>query len=95
MLITLSGDRSIGIMRQGLMLPTANLRYRLRSMELLSNDKKPTVTMVLTHSDQATRRAIRTLGDYTHHSGTFVATVKGNSSPATISPWFGKSAEPA
>ena len=73
MLITLSGDRSIGIMRQGLMLPTANLRYRLRSMELLPNDKKPTVTMVLTHSDQATRRAIRTLGDYTHHSGTFVA----------------------
>ena len=43
-------------------------------MELLPNYKKPTVTLVMTHSDQATHRAIRTLGDYTHHSGTFVAT---------------------
>ena len=44
------------------------------SMELLPNYKKPTVTLVMTHSDQATHRAISTLGDYTHHSGTFVAT---------------------
>ena len=62
MLITLSERQAIGIIRQGPMLPTANLRYRLRSMRFLRDDMKPTITLVLTHSDQATRRVIRALG---------------------------------
>ena len=74
MLITISKHQGIGVMRQGPSLPTANFRYRLRSMEMLPLHKKHTVTLVLTHSDQASRRAIRTLGDYTHHNRTFVAT---------------------
>ena len=74
MLITFSERQAIGVMRQGTSLPTANFRYRLRSMEMLPHDKKHTVTLVLTHSDQASRRAIRTLGDHTQHNRTFVAT---------------------
>ena len=74
MLITLSGGRSLGIMRQGPTLPSSNLRFRIRTMEQLSYDKKPSVTLVLTHSDQATRRAIRTLSDPWVHTTTFVAT---------------------
>ena len=73
-LITLSGGRSIGILRQGATLPSANLRYRLRSMENLPSKQCPTMTLVLTHSDQATRRAVRTLGHPMHHRTTFVAT---------------------
>ncbi len=74
MLITFSERRAIGVMRQGPSLPTANFRYRLRSMEMLPSNKKHTVTLVLTHSDQASRRAVRTLGDYDHHNRTFVTT---------------------
>ena len=73
-LITLSGGRSVGLIRQGPILPSANLRYRLRSMENLPSSQRPTVTLVLTHSDQATRRAIRTLGHPMQHRTTFVAT---------------------
>ena len=74
MLVTLSGGRSIGIVRQGATLPTSNLRYRLRSVERLPSREKPFATMVLTHADQATRRAIRSLGDPSEHRRTFVAT---------------------
>ena len=56
------------------MLSTANLRYRLRSIERLSSSERPFVTLVLTHADQATRRAIRSLGDPSEHHRTFVAT---------------------
>ncbi len=73
-LLTLSGGRSLGLIRQGPMLPTSNLRYRLRSMEQMDHDEKPLVTLVLTYSDQATRRAIRSLGDPIEHRTTFVAT---------------------
>ena len=73
-LITLSGGRSVGISRQGATLPSANLRYRLRSLENLLSKQRPTVTLVLTHSDQATRRAVRTLGHPMQHRTTFVAT---------------------
>ena len=73
-LLTLSGGRSLGLIRQGPMLPTSNLRYRLRSMEQMDYDEKPLVTLVLTNSDQATRRAIRSLGDPREHRTTFVAT---------------------
>ena len=74
MLLTLSGGRSIGIIRQGPTLPTSNLRYRLRSMERMHSGDRPFVTLALTHADQATRRAIRSLGDPSEHRRTFVAT---------------------
>ena len=74
MLITLSGGRSIGIIRQGATLPTSNLRYRLRSIERLPSRERPFATLVLTHADQATRRAIRSLGDPSEHRRTFAAT---------------------
>ena len=74
MLLTLSGGRSIGLLRQGPVLPTSNLRYRLRSIKRLHSSETPFVTLVLTHADQATRRAIRSLGDPSEHRRTFVAT---------------------
>ena len=74
MLLTLSGGRTIGVIRQGPTLPTSRLRYRLRSIERLDSDETPFVTLVLTHADQATRRAIRSLGDPSEHLRTFVAT---------------------
>ena len=74
MLITLSSGRSVGLIRQGPMLPSSNLRYRLRSLENLPSKQRPTVTLVLTHFDQATRRAVRTLGHPMQHRTTFVAT---------------------
>ena len=74
MLLTLSGGRSIGLIRQGPALPTSRLRYRLRSIERLDSDDTPFVTLVLTHADQATRRAIRSLGDPSEHHRTFVTT---------------------
>ena len=73
-LTTLSGGRSVGLLRQGPTLPSANLRYRLRTLEKLPYGQQPTVTLVLTHSDQATRRAFRTLGEPMEHRTTFVAT---------------------
>ena len=74
MLLTLTGGRSIGLLRQGPMLSTANLRYRIRSIERLDSSERPFVTLVLTHADQATRRAIRSLGDPSEHHRTFAAT---------------------
>ena len=74
LLITPSGGRSIGIIRQGATLPTSKLRYRLRSVERMRSIDRPFVTLVLTPADQATRRAIRSLGDPSEHRRTFVAT---------------------
>ena len=74
MLLTLYGGRSIGLIRQGQVLSTANLRYRLRSIERLDSSERPFVTLVLTHADQVTRRAIRSLGYPSEHRRTFVAT---------------------
>ena len=74
MLLTLSGGRTIGLIRQGPALPTSRLRYRLRSIERLDSSDSPFVTLVLTHADQATRRAIRSLGDPSEHRRTFVTT---------------------
>ena len=62
MLITLSGSRSVGLLRQGPTLPSANLRYRLRTLENLPHGQRPMATLALAHSDQANRRAVRTLG---------------------------------
>ena len=74
MLLTLSGGRSIGLIRQGPAFPTSRLRYRLRSIKRLDSSERPFVTLVLTHADQATRRAIRSLGDPSEHGRTFVTT---------------------
>ena len=74
MLLTLSGGRSIGLIRQGPALPTSRLRYRLRSIERLDSSETPFVTLVLTHADQATRRAVHSLGDPSEHRRTFVTT---------------------
>jgi len=74
MLLTLSGGRSIGLIRQGPALPTSKLRYRLRSIERMRSGDRPFVTLVLTHADQATRRAVRSLGDPSEHRRTFVTT---------------------
>ena len=74
LLITLSGGRTVGVIRQGPALPGSNLRYRLRSIEHLPGSERPFVTLVLTHADQATRRAVRALGSPTEHRRTFVAT---------------------
>ena len=46
----------------------------LRSIELLHSFETPFVTLVLTHTDQATRRAIRSLGDPREHRRTFAVT---------------------
>ena len=74
LLVTLSGGRSVGVLRQGAALPSAHLRYRLRTAENLSVSQRPSVTLVITGSDQATRRAIRTLGHTVEHETFFVAT---------------------
>ena len=74
LLVTLSQGRSVGILRQGATLPSAHLRYRLRTAENLPVDQQPTVTLVITGSDQATRRAVRTLGHPVEHQTFFVAT---------------------
>ena len=72
-LVTLSGGRSVGILRQGPTLPSAHLRYRLRTIENLPRSQRPTVTLVITGSDLATRRAVRTLGHTVEHQAFFVA----------------------
>ena len=48
-------------------LPSAHLRFRLRTAENLPGSQRPTVTLVITGSDQATRRAVRTLGHPVEH----------------------------
>ena len=74
LLITLSKGRSVGILRQGPTLPSAHLRYRLRTIENLPVSQRPTLTLVITGSDQATRRAVRTLGHPVEHETLFAAT---------------------
>ena len=64
----------MGILRQGQTLPSAHLRYRLRTAENLPVSQRPTVTLVITGSDQATRRAVRTLGHPVEHETLFAAT---------------------
>ena len=74
LLVTLSAGLTVGVIRQGPMLPGANLRYRLRSIGHLPRNERPFLTLIITHSDQATRRAIRALGDPSVYRRTFVAT---------------------
>ena len=74
MLLTLSKGRSVGVIRQGAMLPSTNLRYRLRTAENLYYRNIPRATLVIACSDQANRRAVRTLRDPVKHHTTFVTT---------------------
>ena len=62
-LITLSGERSLGLVRQGPMLTPASLRYRIRTIERLGVGERPLVTLVVTDSGQDTRRAVRIPGE--------------------------------
>ena len=73
-LVTLSRGRTLGIIRQGATLPSPNLRYRLRTAENLPYRQQPQATLVLACSDQANRRAVRTLGHPMAHQFHFVAT---------------------
>ena len=74
MRITLASGVTIGVLRQGATLPSAHLRYRLRSAEKLPYLERPTITLVMACSDQANRRAVRTLGHPVAHMTLFVAT---------------------
>ncbi|MCY3507184.1 MAG: replication-relaxation family protein [Chloroflexi bacterium] len=69
-LITLSGDRTLGVVRQGAMLSSASLRYRMRTLERQDLQELPHVTLIATDSDQDTRRAVRALREPSgfHHS---------------------------
>ena len=69
-LVTLSGGRTLGVVRQGPVLSAASLRYRIRTIERLDVQELPLVTLIATDSDQDTRRAVRALGEPTgfHHS---------------------------
>ncbi|MXZ89795.1 MAG: hypothetical protein F4Z07_13305 [Dehalococcoidia bacterium] len=69
-LITLSGGRTLGVVRQGAMLSSASLRYRLRTLERQDLQQLPHVTLIATDSDQDTRRAVRALREPSgfHHS---------------------------
>ena len=72
-LLTLSGGRSIGLLRQGPMLSAANLRFRLRTIERLDWIRSPSLTLVLSDSEQDSRRAVRALADPGLHDTTLVA----------------------
>ena len=74
-LVTLSKERSMGVLRQGPMLTSASLRYRIRTIERLETRERPRVTLVVTDSDQDTRRALRALGEPSGHHHSAVATL--------------------
>ncbi len=84
-LLTMPDGRSFGIVRQGPMLSAANLRYRIRSLGRLNYFQKPNTTLIVTPSDQATRRALRLLSR--GYEDTLVATesrVLNNSTSALV-----------
>ena len=72
-LLTLSAGRTVGILRQGPMLSAANLRFRLRTIERMDFRHCPWLTLVLTDSEQDTRRAVRALAHPSLHETTLVA----------------------
>ena len=72
-LLTLSGGRTIGILRQGPLLSASNLRFRLRTIERMDARACPWLTLVLTDSEQESRRAVRALAHPSNHETTLVA----------------------
>ena len=87
----LSGGRSLGIVRQGAALRSAHLRYHLRTVENLPWSQRPSVTLVITGSGQATSRAVCTLGHPVEHQIFFVAT-EGEQLAGDHGSWHGSSA---
>lgn len=73
MLLRVSSDGTIGVVRQGPMLTAASLRYRIRTIERLSVSTRPMATLVLTDSEQDMRRTLRAIADPHDHQQTFVA----------------------
>ena len=94
MLITLSGGRSMGLLRQGPTLPSANLRYRLRTLENLPFDQRPMATLVLAFSDQANAGRCAPWGTPSTTVGRSWRP-RGNSWPETTGAWPGSSAAAA
>ena len=80
--------------RQGPTLPSPNLRYRFRTAENLPYRQQPVATLVLTNSDQANRRAVRTLGHPMTHRFHLVAT-EGEQMAGATRPSPGSSAATA
>ena len=73
MRLRLPSGGSIGLVRQGPMLSNASLRYRIRTIERMNVGERPSVTMILTDSEQDMRRVLRTIADPSVHQETFVA----------------------
>ena len=73
MQLRLPSGGSIGLLRQGSMLSYASLRYRIRTIERMNVGERPSVTMILTDSEQDMRRVLRTIADPSVHQQTFVA----------------------
>ena len=63
----------MAILRQGATLPSAHLRFRLRTIENLPWSQRPTVTLVVTGSNHAASRVIRTLVHPVEDQAFFVA----------------------
>ena len=74
LLITLPGGHSLGILRQRSTLPSPNRRYRLRTIESLPWEQRPTATLIIANSDQANRRTTHTPGHPMEHQAFCVAT---------------------
>ena len=64
---------SIGLIRQGPMLTSASLRYRVRTIERMNVTERPLVTLILADSEQDMRRTLRTIADPSEHRETCVA----------------------
>ncbi len=67
MQLRLPSGGSIGLVRQGPMLTSASLRYRIRTIERFSVTEHPLVMLILTDSEQYTRRTLRTIADPSEH----------------------------
>ncbi len=73
LLLRLPSGGTIGLVRQGPMLTSASLRYRIRTIERMDPFERPLLTLILTDSEQDTRRVLRTIADPSAHSETLVA----------------------
>lgn len=67
------GDRSVGLVRQDSMLSAANPRIRLCAIKRMDASRRPNLTLVLTDSEQDTRRSVKALADSSPHDARLVA----------------------
>ena len=91
MLITLSGGRSVGLLRQGPTLPSANLRYRLRTLENLSHGQRPMATLALATPTRPTAGPSAPWGTPRTTAGRS-SPLRGSCWPETTKAWSGSSA---